>query len=418
MWTRCGNCQVIEVNVLFLTQVLPYPLDAGPKVRAYYVLRYLVERHTVTLASFTRPSDSATALSHLQAVCARVVGVPMVRARWRDGLGVARAAARGEPVLIARDWRPEMQRALAELMAETKYDVIHADQLWMAPYALAAAQAAHGQKPWLVLDQHNAVYLVLQRMAEAARSPMARLAWRRETRLMARYEAGTCRAFDRVVTVTGPDLQALQSLYPAGWPPTLENIIPICVDLAEAPQDARPARPPGILFLGGMHWPPNSDGILWFYREVLPAVLAACPETTVHVVGRQPPAVLSAQPHAAAIQVPGYVEDAEPYWEQARVFVVPLRAGGGMRVKILNAWAHGVPVVSTTIGAEGLDYADGENLLLADTPEAFAQAVSRVLTDEGLAQRLAAGGRHTVEARYDWRTVYTAWDRVYAARQA
>ncbi len=403
------------MNVLFLTQVLPWPLDAGPKVRAYYVLRHVAERHSVTLASFTRPSDTAEALAHLRAVCARVVGVPMRRARWRDALAAARGTLRGEPVLIARDWMPAMQRALAGLNAETQFDVIHADQLWMAPYALALAKAARGRRPRLVLDQHNAVYLVPRRMAEAARSPVARLVWGREARMMARYEARVCGEFDRVVTVTEPDRQALRALYAPGEPPGLKDVIPICIDPAATPPRAHPADEPGILFLGGMHWPPNSDGILWFCREALPRVRAACPDAAVQAVGRQPPAALAALPEAAAIHAPGYVDDTEPYWAQARVFVVPLRAGGGMRVKILEAWARGVPVVSTTIGAEGLDYADGENLLLADTPEAFAQAVSRVLRDEALRRRLAEAGRRTAEARYDWRTVYAAWDGVYAA---
>jgi polysaccharide biosynthesis protein PslH len=405
------------VNVLFLTQVLPYPLDAGPKVRAYYVLRHLATQHAVTLVSFVRDSDSSTALRHLREVCAQVITCPMPRSRVRDGAAVLRSAVRGEPVLIARDWLPAMAEVLAQLLATTRFDVVHADQLWMAPYALAARTIAQrwGYTPRLVLDQHNAVYLISRRMATAARSGLRRLGWKREAQLMADYEARTCLAFDQVVTVSEPDRRALQALYPAPPRAAFTKVIPICVDAQTRPASALGAVHPGVLFLGGMHWPPNSEGALWFAREALPAIHAQTPQAVFYAIGRQPPAALAALDHDrhGLIETPGYVADPEPYWRDSQVFVVPLLAGGGMRVKILDAWARGVPVVSTTIGAEGLDYADGDNLLLADTPAAFAYAVSRVLKDRALAARLAAGGRRTMATHYDWRAIYPAWDQVY-----
>ncbi len=410
---------MIRVNILFLTQVLPYPLDAGPKVRAYYVLRHLAAQHQVTLVSFVRTSDPPAALAHLRSVCAQVVTCPLPRSRLRDAAAVLRSGLRGEPVLIARDWLPAMAQALARLLAGQRFDVIHADQLWMAPYALAARAfaAQHGHPPRLVLDQHNAVYLIPRRMAGAARSPLRRLAWQREAGLMARYEARTCLAFDQVVTVTAPDRAALRALYAAPPVPAFSAVIPICIDAQAVPAPAGPAAPPGLLFLGGMHWPPNSEGVLWFSREALPAVHAAHPTAVFWAIGRQPPAELAALDlhQRGVIQAPGYVDEADAFWAKSQVFVVPLLAGGGMRVKILDAWARGVPVVSTTIGAEGLAYRDGDNLLLADTPAAFAEAVNRVLADPNLAARIAAAGRRTVAAHYDWRAIYPAWDRVYQA---
>ena len=393
------------MNILFLTQVLPYPLDAGPKVRAYYVLRHLAQRHRVTLASFVRPSDTPAALAHLREFCAAVVTCPMPRARWREALAVGRSVGRGEPVLIARDWVPAMTAQLRALTAAQRFDVIHADQLWMAPYALAARSS--GTR--LVLDQHNAVYLIPQRLARAARGALRRGVWQREAALMARYEARACLAFDRVVTVTDPDQQALLALYPDGPRPAFTPAIPICIDAQAAPVGA-PAATPGILFLGGMHWPPNAEGVRWFAREALPVIQAQQPAAVFYAIGRQPPVELVGQPGLVA---PGYVDDPETYWAQSRVFVVPLLAGGGMRVKILDAWARGVPVVSTTIGAEGLAYRAGENLLIGDTPTALADAVTRVLADPALAARLAEAGRRTVLAHYDWRTVYSAWETVY-----
>jgi glycosyltransferase involved in cell wall biosynthesis len=230
---------------------------------------------------------------------------------------------------------------------------------------------------------------------------------------MARYERRTCLAFDQVVTVTAPDREALLALYRQPPRPAFSAVIPICIDAQAVPPLSRPAAP-GVLFLGGMHWPPNADGVRWFARAALPAIHAAHPAATFYAIGKQPPAELAARPN---VDAPGYVDDPDAYWAKSQVFVVPLLAGGGMRVKILDAWARGVPVVSTTIGAEGLDYHDGENLLLADTPAAFAQAVNQVLADPALAARLAEAGRRTVAAGYDWRVIYPAWDTVYAAEK-
>ncbi len=406
------------MKLLFLTQVLPYPLDAGPKVRAYYTLKHLAQHHAVTLVSFVRASDTAAAQQHLEEFCARVVTVPMPRAWWREAAALAGSLLHGTPLLITRDQVPAMHRLLASLLDEDNYQAIHADQLWMAPYALAGREQAraHGGSPLTILDQHNAVYLIPERMAAAARSPWHRAGLRREAALLARYEAAACRAFDQVVCVTEADRQALQRL-PAGRRTTPPVVIPICVDPGQVRAAGAAAGANGrVLFLGGMHWPPNAEGARWFAEAIWPHIRAQAPQAEFWAVGKQPPAEVGG-PAATArgLHAPGYTADLAEHWAGASVFVVPLRSGGGMRVKILEAWLRGIPVVSTTIGAEGLATATGENILLADEPEAFAAAVEQVLTYPALAARLSAGGRATVERHYDWRKVYAGWDKVYGA---
>lgn len=401
------------MRILFLTQVLPYPLDAGPKVRAYYTLRHLAASHEVTLVSFVRPTDRPEAVAHLEQFCRQVITVAMSRSRRRDGLALGRSLLSGQPFLISRDRVAEMEDALRQLVRQQPFDVIHADQLWMAPYALAGQRwaAEAGWRPKLVLDQHNAVYMIPQRLAAAATNPAVRVGLRWEAGQMARYEASVCLEFDQVVTVTREDQEMLLALYTNGRRPAFSAVIPICGD----PQAVRPVDPlqgDGILFVGGMHWPPNADGILWFSQEILPAIWRERPGAPLLAVGKEPPAALSQM--GERVIAPGYVDDPEPFWQRGRLFVVPLRAGGGMRVKIIDAWTRGLPVVSTTVGAEGIAVRDGENILLADTAEAFAEAVIRVLGDDELAARLAANGRQTVLADYDWRSVYRAWDGVYA----
>ena len=403
------------MRVLFLTQVVAYPLDAGPKVRAYYVLRQLAAAgHDVTLVTFTRDTDRPDDLAHLRSLCQEVRTVPMVRSARREALAFARSLPTPEPFLIARDRVPALTKLLAALVGRRPpFDVVHADQLWMAPYALGAASAGAGARPRTVLDQHNAVFQVPLRLAVAERGLARRLALRLEAVKLKRFERRTCGRFDHVVWVTGEDRAALFGAAPVRAPER-ESVIPICVDPAAAPVVDRDPAGRRVTFLGGLHWPPNAAGIGWFAREAWPRVRAAVPDARLTVVGRRPPDdLLSLAAADPTIEVAGYVDDPRPLLAQTAAFVVPLRAGGGMRVKILDAWRWGLPVVTTTIGAEGLVARDGDNALVADTAEALADAVVRLLGAPNLASRLAASGRRTVEAHYDWRRVYPAWDRAW-----
>jgi glycosyltransferase involved in cell wall biosynthesis len=163
-----------------------------------------------------------------------------------------------------------------------------------------------------------------------------------------------------------------------------------------------------------MFWPPNVEGVLWFGREVFPRVLQEVPEARFVVVGKDPPReVRDLTLQVRNVRVTGYVPDPAPYLAETGAFIVPLHAGGGMRVKIVDAWCWGVPVVATTVGAEGIEVEDGLNALVADDPQALADAVVRVLRDEALGESLRENGRRWVEERYNWRTVYPRWEEVY-----
>ena len=397
-------------QILFLSQVLPYPLDAGPKLRAYYVLRYLAQRYEVTLLSFQRPSDPPEALEHLKTICARIVTAPMVRSTLKDIWALGRSLLTRQPFLIIRDQETQMDDCLQQLLRRQDFDFIHADQLWMASYALRAGNLLKkkGERPVLVLDQHNAVFQIPRRMAANTHNPLLRQLLLREERLIARYEAKVCQQFDRVAWVTGQDIAALSQVDPAAT--RNASVIPICVD----PDQVEPVLPltqePTILFVGGMHWPPNTEGVRWFVQEVLPRIQQEIPAVKLNVVGKSPPHEIKG---IDGIVAPGYVEDAGLYWKESRVFVVPLSSGGGMRVKILDAWARQIPIVSTAIGAEGINYQDGENILIADQPQAMAKHIVDVLRNDSLASSLANAGRAAVIQRYDWHKIYPAWDALY-----
>jgi glycosyltransferase involved in cell wall biosynthesis len=169
-----------------------------------------------------------------------------------------------------------------------------------------------------------------------------------------------------------------------------------------------------LTHIGTMYWPPNIDGMLWFIREIYPLVRAEKPGSGLEVIGARPPQELVAlQQEVPGLQVHGYVAKLDPYLARCGVFIVPLRAGGGMRVKILEALSRGLPVVTTTLGCEGIMVTDGQHVLIADTPRDFAQAVLRVLNDPALSTALVKNGRRQVETIYDYRAACRALEQAY-----
>lgn len=395
------------MRILFLSQVLPYPLDAGPKMRSYYVLRHLVQNHDVTLVTFVRDSDRPEFVSHLAEFCYAVHTVPMQRSKVKDVKFLLHSLVNQKPFLITRDYVPAMINTLRQLTHIQTFDVIHADQLWMAQYALAAKAMQPSAR--LVIDKHNAVYHIPQRLANEEKNPLKRLFLAREAQLMTKFEPETCQEFDYSVWVTDVDRQAVLPQSAQLNSHSASMVIPICANPGQVAPVERNPNGRRITFLGGLHWPPNAQGVLWFAQHVFPKIQAQAPDAILTAIGKNPPAGLT----GPGIETTGYVVDPMPYLAETAAFIVPLHAGGGMRVKILDAWSWGLPIISTTIGAEGIDITPGSDMLIADTAEDFAQAVISVLNNPALAQQLAQNGRQTVLEKYNWQTVYTAWDRVY-----
>ena len=229
--------------------------------------------------------------------------------------------------------------------------------------------------------------------------------------------------FDHTMVVIDPDRDLLLAGVQNGNTAVLNeriSSIPIAVD-AEVLQPIK--RKPGsrnILTLGTLSYPPNADGIRWFLQEIFPLVQQQVPDVTLTVIGKNPPAdfVQMAEQSGGAIDVTGYVDDLTPYMEAAAMMVVPVRAGSGMRVRLLEAFARAMPTVTTTIGLEGIIAEADKEILLADDPQTFATTTVKLLTDSELQEMLAVNGRKLAEARYDWRAVLKQMDAVYARASA
>jgi len=422
------------MHILFLTQIVPYPPDAGPKIKTWHVIRYLIEcGHQVTLASFMRP-DEEEFVAMLRRVCDAVYAVPIRRSRSRDIFYWARSNVTGRPFLVERDDLIEMKNMVEKLLATNTIDVIHADQLTMAQYGLHSNElftrnrrpslmedipqntlgnqnSGFHHPPAMIFDAHNAVWTILERMRQNAPwflKPVISM----ESRRMKRYEGIIVRSFDHTLAVTETDRQALLEAASLTSNKTdLNNkpitVIPIAVDTEQLQPVQRMPGSVNILTLGTLHYPPNADGIRWFLREVFPLIRLQIPQATITVIGKNPPRNLIqlADQAPRSITFTGYVNDLVPFLQKAGLIVVPVRAGGGMRVRILEAFARAVPVVTTSIGLEGIQAEPEEDVLVQDTPEGYAQAVVNLLLDETLQARLSKNGRSLVERIYDWQVV-------------
>ncbi|GAB4460548.1 MAG: glycosyltransferase family 4 protein [Anaerolineales bacterium] len=407
------------MNILFLTQIVPYPPDAGPKVKTYHVIRALAgQGHSVTLVSFVRPEE-VQHLAALQEICTAVHAVPIRRSRLADAFYMLRSYLTGRPFLIERDDLRPMQETVNRLVRENDFHFIHADQLTMVQFAVRGAAAVSGEQPKVIFDAHNTVWTIVERMKDNARwflKPILSV----EAARVKRYEGGLLRTVDHVLAVTDIDRALLEealhiSNQRTDRPPAPITVIPIAVDTEKLQPVRRKAGSRNIVTLGTLHYPPNADGIRWFFNEVFPLVRERVPDATLTIIGKNPPQdfLELAERSAGVIRVTGYVNDLRPYLEESALMVVPVRAGGGMRVRILEAFAYAMPVVTTTVGLEGIHAAPDHDVLVADTPAGFASRTVELLQDVSLQDKLAANGRTLATTKYDWQAVLAAMRPIY-----
>jgi len=405
------------MKILFLLPQLPYPPRKGAAFRNYYFIRWLAREHRVFLLAF---AERAEVPAHLRDLCAGIRVVPPPVRRLADRLhGLYRSSL---PDLALRLGSPAYDEALRAWLAEERFDVVQVECLEMAAHWLAVSAALpQADRPLVVFDDHNAEYLLQWRacrtdIAVPRRWPAAAYSLVQAVRLR-RYEGDVCALADRVIAVSEEDAAALRALRPALQPLVIPNGVD-CEYFAYDPPGGPAPRPPQIVFAGTMDFRPNVDAVAWFAHAVLPRVRQRIPEARFVVVGARPaPAVqrLAAQP---GVVVTGAVEDVRPYLAQSRVYVVPMRMGGGVRLKALEAMAVGLPVVSTGLGCAGIAVQPGVHYLRAEDPSTFAERVSAVLSGEADCRAMVDEARALMTARYDWGRLCPALAAAYVPRAA
>lgn len=384
-------------RLLVLSQMLPYPPDGGVKLRTFNVLRQLAREFDITALCYYRRThhrDVAAARAALEQI-GRVEAfpIPQEHSRTRFLLDHLRSAARGRAYTRYVYASRAFAARLAAVLAEGSFDLVHADSLDLSGYFGAVAPIP------IACTHHDAQSVLLARRGAAERVGWRRAYLRHQSELYAREERTWLPQVALNVVVSPIDEAHLAQLAPG----SRFAMVPNGVDV----EYFRPERGAdrGIVFVGGASWLPNADAMHFFAEEILPRLRRRgvdAPVTWVGRVGARQAAAFSAR---HGIQVTGYVDDVRPYIRDAACYVVPIRIGGGTRVKILDAWAMGKAIVSTSVGCEGLSAVDGANLLVRDDPDRFAQAVADVLADSALRAALGSAGRRTAEEVYDWERI-------------
>ncbi|MBP7569014.1 MAG: glycosyltransferase [Acidobacteria bacterium] len=402
------------MRVLWLNAGLLLPLDKGGKLRTWHLMRHLAARHEVTYLSFAEPGASSADLAGMREVCSRLETVPRREVSKGSAafyLRASRFLLDPAPYAVAAYRSAQYRARAAALLADGAYDAVVCD------FLVPAVNLPRRLPCPAVLFTHNVEAEIWRRHAETAATAWRRALMRSQWRRMLRFEGDALARFEMVLAVSDADRDTLARLY-GGRLRAPVRVIPTGVDAryfaeaADLPYDSH-----RLAFTGSMDWLPNEDAVLYFGREILPEIRKVEPRVTLSIIGRNPtPAVHRLAAEVPGIEITGRVEDVRPHVARASLSIVPLRIGGGTRLKIYEAMAMGRPVVSTSVGAEGLPLVAGRDLEIADGPRAFAARVLSLLSDPAARQRMADAARRLVVERYDWSAVAgTLEEAIHAA---
>jgi sugar transferase (PEP-CTERM/EpsH1 system associated) len=381
------------MKILWVTAGRLIPPDTGGKIRSYNILRKLAQQHEVTLLSdYGGPRD----LDYEGAIANEMPGTRVIHTGapetpLRQAVHYLFHLPSAAPYAVTKFVHPEVRRALREMLGEQKFDVAVCD-------FLSASLNFPEQLPLpCVLFQHNVESSLWQRMADREKNPVRKVSYRIEAAKMNRYERRTLAKFDYVLAVSEHDKQQFLAMDRA----IRCEVVPTGVDLAQyTVVPSAPATPPIVTFTGSMDWEPNIDAMEFFCREIWPKVRAEFPDARFQIVGRSPHPRIQ-RLASDSVEVTGTIPSVQPYIRKATVMVVPLRIGGGTRLKIFEAMAMGKAMVSTSIGAEGLEVSNGHDLLLADDAASFAEAINTLLRDPALRRHYETNAA-ALAKRYDW----------------
>lgn len=389
------------LKILWVKSGPLHPPDTGGKIRTLNMLREISRRHSVTYLSL-KPSGVPLHPDEVaDSYAAEKIWVEKADAPRRSVKFFSELAANflsSKPFALARHFSAECRERLIALDASGRFDRIVCD--FLAP---ALHFSDHQWRTPIFLFQHNMEAQIWCRLAGNHTGAFARRYFDDQARRMLRWEERLSRLFDGVITVSPEDSSFARERY------GLSNVlgdVPPGVDtefFAPHPRQQPECGEATLAFLGSMDWLPNVEGVCWFAHEVLPMIQRELPAVRLRIVGRRPtPEVLKLAEANPAIAVTGTVDDVRPQLRDCLAVVVPLLSGGGTRIKILESMALGVPVVSTTVGAEGLPFVNGKHLLIADDPASLASSCLQLWRENSLWNRIAADARDEVVSRYSW----------------
>ncbi len=387
------------MKLLWVKADFLHPTDRGGQIRTLEMLKRLHTRHEIHYVGLHRgdTTRSSEYCSYAYPIEHHVPAknTPAFAGQLLNGL------ISSLPVAVSRYQSDAMKRKVEALSKQEKFDHIICDFLFPAPNIPDLSSC--------VLFQHNVEAVIWKRHVENAPTAAHRWYFQMQARRMDKFEGDVCRTVKSVIAVSEVDACLMRKDYR----PRRVDAVPTGVDLDYFTPTTSVPRSSDLVFIGSMDWMPNIDGAQWFAREILPLIRKRKPDCSVVFAGRTPTAaVLDLAKADPLIRVTGTVPDVRPYLWGATASIVPLRIGGGTRLKIFESMAAGVPVVSTTIGAEGLPVEPGTQILIADDPASFAECCLRLLEDSSARGRIADAAREMVAARFSWEAVSLAFERL------
>jgi polysaccharide biosynthesis protein PslH len=386
------------MKILVIGSQLLFPANTGGRIRTSKLFEKLARQHDITWLCLRRPEETDAQEAEMRTCAARVETflfdeIPRFSPRFYWDL--AKNLASPLPFVVRKYYHPGLRARVAELLEKEPFDLLICDFLQPSLNVIDLPFRPR------VLFQHNVESVIFERHYRESRHPAARAYLYLQWRKLLAYEGRAARWFDHNIMVSPNDCETMHRLY--GVDNT--SFIPSGVDADYYQPGAGESEGLDLVFTGSMDWLPNVDGVQFFAAEILPRIVREMP-IKLWVVGRKPlPAVEALAARHPEIVVTGTVDDVRPYVQRARVCVVPLRIGGGTRVKIFEAMAMGKAVVSTRVGAEGLPVTDGQDIVLADDPAEFAQRILELLRDDGRRRSIAEAGRRLVTQVHTWDAV-------------
>jgi polysaccharide biosynthesis protein PslH len=399
------------MKILFVTPYLASPPQFGAQRRLDGLMRGLSKQHDVYLLSLAAPGpglDAAVAAARDYCRDVAIVGYDVLNPdlTFKRALQLRSLVSRHSfETLLMR--RPEFQARLDEHLARHAFDVVQVEFAQMGVYRFGRQ---NGRAFKLVLDEHNVEYDLLKRTAEAQGSAARKLYSAANWRKLRLEELAAWRRFDGVVLTSKRDEDVVRQELPSA----VTSVVPNAVDVDRFKPSGDPPLPESLLFLGAVNYYPNTDGILYFLDAIYPKITRRRSTVSLKIVGMNPPPAITSR-RSQNIEVTGFVDDPLPYLDQATAVIVPLRIGGGTRFKIVEAMAMGKAIVSTRLGAEGIDLVHDEHALLADEPDDFARQVDRVVADHALRDRLGQAARKLAIERYGWPAAVNKLEQFYGA---
>jgi sugar transferase (PEP-CTERM/EpsH1 system associated) len=389
------------MKILWLNAGLLLPLDKGGKLRTWHLMRHLAQRHDITYLSFADPDTPQADLDGMRTVCSELHVVPR-RDPAKGTVAFYRDAASRLldplPYAAGKYRSPAYAAKMRELLATRDFDLIVCD------FLVPAVNMPETLPCPAVLFTHNVEAEIWRRHHEGQRNPIARALFRRQWQRMLRFEGQTAARFDLVLAVSDTDRDTLHRLYGSRLKGPVFTVA-TGVDTTFFTPRPTAIEPRHLVFTGSMDWIPNEDAMTHFCADILPLIRAQEPDVTLSIVGRAPTPAVRRLSELPGVTVTGGVDDVRTFMEKAALYVVPIRIGGGTRLKIFEAMAMGKAVVSTAIGAEGLPVTHGEHFCLADSPADFADAVVALLRDPAQRVQLEHAARRLVVREYDWGAV-------------